>query len=137
MWGTSSSVTESIQAAGNRSGAAINSDRGSDRHSAEFLAAIGFRLFRQHRPIATTSRPFDYSGLMPPTRTPFPHSSVPAAMTPAKSVDEPGRSVPANVASRSRIFGSASDAFTSLLSLSMMNEGVLRGAPRPYQVVAA
>jgi hypothetical protein len=41
-----------VHAAPNRSAAAIKPDRGSDCHSAEFLAAIDFRLFQQYRPRA-------------------------------------------------------------------------------------
>jgi len=49
----------------------------------------------------------------------------------ARSAGEPGSVVPARSASRARILGSASAAFTSLFSVSTMPIGVFRSVDAP------
>src|SRR5215813_637021 len=78
-----------------------------------------------------------HSGLMLAARTTLAHFSVSAAMSLAKSAGEPARIVPPSSASRALIFGSATPAFNSLLSLSMISAGVFLGTPTPCQPLAS
>src|SRR5262245_56623511 len=54
-----------------------------------------------------------------------------------KSADEPAITVPPKLASCALILGSASPALISRFSLSMIGAGVLRGAARPFHVLAS
>src|SRR5262245_6877976 len=78
-----------------------------------------------------------YSGLMLAARITLAHFSVSAAMSLPKSAAEPPSTVPPRSASRALILGSASAVLNSLLSLSTISAGVLRGAPTPYHVLAS
>jgi tripartite-type tricarboxylate transporter receptor subunit TctC len=59
------------------------------------------------------------------------------AMSLAKSAGEPGVGVLPRSASRPLIFGSARPALISLLSLSIISEGVSFGPPMPLQALAS
>src|SRR5215469_8610298 len=75
----------------------------------------------------------DQSALTPANFTTLPHFSVSWAMSLPKSAGEPGSAVAPHSASRAFILGSASAALISVLSLSTISAGVLRGAPMPVQ----
>src|SRR5712691_3256274 len=68
-----------------------------------------------------------YPALMLAARTTLPHFSVSAAMSMPKSAGDPRSAVPPNSANRALILGSTSAALISLLSLSMIAEGVFFG----------
>src|SRR5262245_36864294 len=78
-----------------------------------------------------------HSGLMLAARITLPHFSTSTAMNLPKSAGEPGILAPPNSASRAFILGSARAALISLLSLSTISAGVLRGAPMPYHELAS
>src|SRR5262249_56917174 len=63
----------------------------------------------------------------------LPHFSVSWATTLPKSAGGPASTVPPRSASRALILASARPALISLLSLSTISAGVLRGAPMPVQ----
>src|SRR6516162_9519496 len=65
--------------------------------------------------------------------TTLPHFSVSSAMSLPKSAGEPGSAVAPHSASRAFNLGSARAASISVLSLSAISAGVLRGAPMPVQ----
>src|SRR5215212_8111673 len=79
----------------------------------------------------------DQSGLAPENLTTLPHLSVSSAMNFPKSAGEPASTVPPISATRALIFGSASAALISLLSLLMMSTGVALGAPTPCTALAS
>src|SRR5262245_64115471 len=66
----------------------------------------------------------DHPRLMPTDFTTLPHFSVSSAMSLPKSTGEPGRAVAPSSASRVLILGSARNALTYLLSVSVMFFGV-------------
>src|SRR5262247_2009322 len=67
----------------------------------------------------------------------FPHLSVSSAISLAKSAGEPASDTPPRSANRAFILGSATAAFSSLLSLVTMSIGVLFGAAMPHQLLAS
>src|SRR5262249_50301467 len=75
----------------------------------------------------------DYSALTPANFTTLPHFSVSSAMSLPKSATEPGSAVAPHSASRAFNLGSARAALISVLSLSTISAGALRGAPIPVQ----
>src|SRR5260370_28303805 len=72
-----------------------------------------------------------YSALAPENLTTLAHFSVSSATSLPKSAGEPASGVPPKSASRALIFGSASPALISLLSLSTISAGAFFGAPPP------
>src|SRR5262245_28782957 len=79
----------------------------------------------------------DHSGLMPADLITLPHFSVSSAMSLPKSAGESASTSPPRSASRVFSLGSARAALISLLSLSMIAEGVFLGAPTPNQPLAS
>src|SRR5262245_61302598 len=79
----------------------------------------------------------DQSALMPANLITLAHFSVSSAMSLPKSAGEPASTVPPSSVIRAFIVGSASAAFISRLSMSMMSGAVLLGAPTPNQVLAS
>src|SRR5262245_17397775 len=77
------------------------------------------------------------SALILADRIILPHLSVNSAMNLPKSAGELTNGVLPKSASRAFIFGSASTALISLLSLSTISVGVFRGAPIPCQPLAS
>src|SRR5262249_8208257 len=77
------------------------------------------------------------SALMLAARITLAHFSVSSAMSLAKSAGEPGSTVPPRLASCALSLGSAWPALISLLSLSIICDGVFLGAPTPNQVLAS
>ena len=77
-----------------------------------------------------------YCGLMLAARMTFAHFAASSATNFVKAAGELANGVPPNSANRALIFGSASAAFISVFSLSMMSEDVLFGAAKPYQLLA-
>src|SRR5262249_49582920 len=75
----------------------------------------------------------DQSALTPANFTTLPNFSISSAMNLPKSAGEPGSAVAPHSASRAFILGSARAALISVLSLSTISAGVLRGAPMPVQ----
>src|SRR5215470_4917986 len=75
----------------------------------------------------------DQSAFTPANFTTLPHFSVSSAMSLPKSAGEPGSAVAPHSASRAFNLGSARAALISVLSLSTISAGVLRGAPTPVQ----
>src|SRR6516225_7231663 len=73
------------------------------------------------------------SAFTPANFTTLPHFSVSSAMSLPKSAGEPGSAVAPHSASRAFNLGSARAALISVLSLSAISAGVLRGAPMPVQ----
>src|SRR5262249_29066560 len=78
-----------------------------------------------------------YPALMLAARTTLPHFSVSVAMSMPKSAGDPRSAVPPNSANRALILGSTSAALISLLSLSMIAEGVFFGTPTPNHALAS
>src|SRR5262249_8794010 len=78
-----------------------------------------------------------YSALMLADLITLPHFSVSSAMCLPKSAGEPRRTVPARSARRAFILGSSRAALISLLSLSMISDGVFLGTPMPYHWLAS
>jgi len=66
----------------------------------------------------------DHSGLMPANFTTLPHFSVSSAISLPNLAGDSASIVPPKAASLALIFGSASAALISLLSLSMISTGV-------------
>src|SRR5215813_15492396 len=91
------------------------------------LDIIRGRISVPHGPVGTVT----HSGLMLAARMTLAHLSVSCAMSVPKSVGEPAMAVPPSSANRALIFGSASPALISRLSLLMTARGVFFGAPRP------
>src|SRR5499426_1987620 len=79
----------------------------------------------------------DHSGLMLAARMTLPHFSVSSAMSLPNSPGESASTSPPRSASRVFSLGSARAALISLLSLSMISEGVFPGAPTPNQPLAS
>src|SRR5205807_1207581 len=79
----------------------------------------------------------DHSGLAPENLTTLAHFSVSPAMSLPKSAVDVENGVAPKSAILALIFGSASPALISLLSLSMISAGVFLGAPTPFQLVAS
>src|ERR1700722_17173771 len=79
----------------------------------------------------------DHSGFMPANFTTLPHFSVSSAMKCPKATGEPARTAAPKSASRAFILGSTRPRLISLLSLSTISDGVLLGAPVPYQILAS
>src|SRR5262249_33488542 len=75
--------------------------------------------------------------LMLAARITLAHFSVSSAMSLAKSAGGPGSTVPPRLASCALSLGSARPALISLLSLSIICDGVFLGAPTPNQVLAS
>jgi hypothetical protein len=69
-------------------------------------------------------------------RMTFAHFAVSPATNFVKAAGEFANGVPPNSANLALIFGSASAAFISVFSLSMMSDDVFLGAAKPYQVLA-
>src|SRR5262245_44644089 len=75
------------------------------------------------------------SGFAPENFTTLSHFFVSSAMSLPKSAGEPGCTEPPSPTSRAVILGSATAAFISLFSLSMIAAGVLLGTAIPYRAV--
>lgn len=78
-----------------------------------------------------------HSALMFAARITLAHFPVSAAMCLLRSSGKPGKIMVPNSASRVLILASASAAFSSLLSLSIISDDVLLGAPTPYHPLAS
>src|SRR6267154_1503720 len=74
---------------------------------------------------------------MPEDLTTLPHFSVSSAMKRPNSAGDLERTVAPKSASRAFILGSTRPRLISLLSLSTISDGVLLGAPMPYQMLAS
>src|SRR5262249_20041935 len=79
----------------------------------------------------------DHSALMLAARSTFPHFSVSSAISLPNSAGEPGSTAAPKSAKRALIIGSARPAFTSLLSILMIEAGVSFGAPKPSHALAS
>src|SRR5262245_47035878 len=79
----------------------------------------------------------DHSGLMLAAWITLPHFSVSSAISLPNWAGDPGSGVPPKSANRALILGSARPALISLLSLSMISDGVFLGAPMPLQKLAS
>src|SRR5262249_7927103 len=77
-----------------------------------------------------------HCGLILAARMTFAHFAVSSATNFVKAAGELANGVPPSSANRSLIFGSASAAFISVFSLSMMSEDVFFGAAKPYQLLS-
>src|SRR5215510_14750899 len=78
-----------------------------------------------------------YSGLMPANLTTLAHFSVSSAISLPKSAGGPGSGVPPRSANRAFVRGSARIALISLLSRSMISDGVALGALMPKKALAS
>src|SRR5215831_5836501 len=78
-----------------------------------------------------------HSGLILAARTTCPHFSVSPTMSLPKSAGEPTSTVAPKSESLVLIFGSTRAALISLLSLSMISDGVFLGTPMPYHWLAS
>src|SRR5262245_29827296 len=86
---------------------------------------------------AAARRSSIYSSVTPPVLITFAHLSVSSATTLPKSAGLPAMIMPPSSASLALIFGSASPALISLLSLSMISGGVPLGTPMPKNALAS
>src|SRR5262249_39911061 len=80
---------------------------------------------------------FDQSGFAPENFTTFAHFSLSSAMNFPNAAGVIGTGTPPSSASRVSSFGSASTAFTALLSVSTISDGVPLGATMPYHTTAS
>src|SRR5262249_51135340 len=78
-----------------------------------------------------------HSSLMPANLITLAHFSVSSAISLLKSAGEPTRGVPPRSASLAFILRSPRPALISLLSLSMISDGVFLGTPMPYHWLAS
>src|SRR5262249_3275025 len=97
--------------------------------SANDFGALG----APHAEIRARGSPARYSGLILAARITWAHFPVSSAISVPKSAGEPASVVPPRAASCPLIFGSASSALISLLSVSTISAGVFLGAPIPNQ----
>src|SRR5262249_1175221 len=88
------------------------------------------RLFQMHRRRV-------HSGLIPADLITLAHLSVSSAIIFANAVGDKASGVAPRSESWALIWGSASTALTSRLSLSMTAIGVFRGAPKPCHALAS
>src|SRR5258708_14535162 len=78
-----------------------------------------------------------YSGLVPENLTTLIHFAVSSKISFPKSAGEPASTVAPRSANLALIVGSARPALISWLSLSIISDGVLLGAPTPYHELAS
>src|SRR5947209_9310245 len=94
------------------------------------------RLTGRYGILAAQALPL-HARLMLAARITLPHFSVSSAMNLPKSAAEPGIGMPPASAKCCLVLGSASAELISLLSVSMISEGVFLGTPIPFQFVAS
>src|ERR1700746_3420287 len=107
------------------------------RYAVRATNSTCFMLSRDAAQRADLSAMVDQSSLAPDNFTTLPHFSVSSTISLPKSLGEPRSAMPPRSVSCTFIFGSATPALISLLSLSMISTGVALGAPTPNQPLAS